>query len=605
MSKRFFKTLLSSLLALMMMVTCAAIPSSAATVALSRTSVSLTKGYATTLKVTGTSNKAKWSTGNKSIATVSSSGKVVGKSIGSTYIYAKVSGKILKCKVTVVAGKITVSNSDVQLGEGDKTTVTVRALGTHVISAASTDKSVVKATWNGAKFNGNNIKLTLTAIGSGTARVKVYAKNYSKTIYKYIDVTVGDGELSDDDSNSDTPSAGIGDVVIMSSLQSVEVAAGETKSFNVYASELNSIGVLSSNSTIATASVTNSATKYIPVKVTGVANGSTTIKIYAKNNTKNYITIPVTVSNSNVQYYNIVDAYPAKILSNDSVVEIQTTTSKKYMLVPYGYDPAYVNSLAAAYARQSQYYTVYTDVPSRLSTSDKINTIITSFNGRSVTRYMLVPNNYDQARIDTAIATYEGQYAYYVVYTVSPTKLVFSDEIVSWQKITTENGKQVKNSRYMLVPYGMSDSQKVTDIKNNDMGSGSASNTYYTVYNTMPARISVNDIICSWLDYSSVGKTNFMLLQSGKDPSVIMSDNDKLYSNDKQRYYFTLYSTAPSMVDSKTEAVIGFSFQYSDGKTGIGYMLVDKTNASASNLINIGLQGVYNNAYPQKTLPST
>ena len=121
----------------------------------------------------------------------------------------------------------------------------------------------------------------------------------------------------------------------------------------------------------------------------------------------------------------------------------------------------------------------------------------------------------------------------------------------------------------------------------------------------MPARISVNDIICSWLDYSSVGKTNFMLLQSGKDPSVIMSDNDKLYSNDKQRYYFTLYSTAPSMVDSKTEAVIGFSFQYSDGKTGIGYMLVDKTNASASNLINIGLQGVYNNAYPQKTLPST
>ena len=47
MSKRFFKTLLSSLLALMMMVTCAAIPSSAATVALSRTSVSLTKGYAT------------------------------------------------------------------------------------------------------------------------------------------------------------------------------------------------------------------------------------------------------------------------------------------------------------------------------------------------------------------------------------------------------------------------------------------------------------------------------------------------------------------------------------------------------------------------------
>lgn len=73
----------------------------AATIKLNKKSVTLTKGKTTTLKVTGTKKKVKWSSSNKKIATVSSKGKVTAKKAGTTYINAKVNGKTLKCKVTV------------------------------------------------------------------------------------------------------------------------------------------------------------------------------------------------------------------------------------------------------------------------------------------------------------------------------------------------------------------------------------------------------------------------------------------------------------------------------------------------------------------------
>lgn len=73
----------------------------AATIKLNKKSVTLTKGKTTTLKVTGTKKKVKWSSSNKKIATVSSKGKVTAKKAGTTYIKAKVNGKTLKCKVVV------------------------------------------------------------------------------------------------------------------------------------------------------------------------------------------------------------------------------------------------------------------------------------------------------------------------------------------------------------------------------------------------------------------------------------------------------------------------------------------------------------------------
>ncbi len=75
---------------------------SAKSVKLSKTSLNLNKGKSYMLKVRNAGRKkVKWSVKNKKIAAVSSGGKVVAKKTGTTYVYAKVGSKKLKCKVIV------------------------------------------------------------------------------------------------------------------------------------------------------------------------------------------------------------------------------------------------------------------------------------------------------------------------------------------------------------------------------------------------------------------------------------------------------------------------------------------------------------------------
>lgn len=69
-------------------------------VALNRTSLSLRQYDTETLEVEGTSDTISWYSGNSRIATVEN-GTVVGRSVGSTYIYATVNGCKMACKVTV------------------------------------------------------------------------------------------------------------------------------------------------------------------------------------------------------------------------------------------------------------------------------------------------------------------------------------------------------------------------------------------------------------------------------------------------------------------------------------------------------------------------
>lgn len=70
---------------------------------LSATNLMLAKGISQKIKVKNTSEKVIWSSTNKSIATVSSSGKIKAKKIGTAIIKAKIADKEpLLCKVTVV-----------------------------------------------------------------------------------------------------------------------------------------------------------------------------------------------------------------------------------------------------------------------------------------------------------------------------------------------------------------------------------------------------------------------------------------------------------------------------------------------------------------------
>lgn len=577
-----------------MIVTLAAVPSSAATIALSKTSISLTKGYATTLKVTGTTSKVTWSTGDKSIATVSSAGKVIGKKVGTTYIYAKVSGKTLKCKVKVVAGKISADQDDIYLEKGEKTTVTITALGTHVISAASTNKNVVKATWSGAKFSGNKIKLTLTATGYGTARVKVYAKNYSSTVYKYIDVTVGDTELSDDDTGADISNDSATNIAIAPMVENVTVGLNETTTIKVYASQKNSVKAVMENTSIATATVGTSSTNYIPITITGYTVGNTVLRVAAKNNTANYVSIPVTVTGGASAYYTIVSTKPAvKNLQSDTIIEFNSPTGTRYMLVPYGYDLADVNTRIAQNLGYYDYYKLYTVSPTKRTSSDTVQTISTAFGGKQVTRYVLVPQNYDQVQVDTELAKYVGRYEYYKVYATKPVKISSTDEYVTWTKDIILNNQVQKSTRYVLVPFGMSDISIVEDLKNKDLNTSSYS--YYTPLDSTPSVLNSGDSYFFYIN-PKTGKQRCMILPQNYN---FVTRNDAVYKDTGIYCYFTVYSTKPVIRNADKEQVLSVTVLTGTNSSSVsGYMLIDTTNTNKDTLQLSGINGTYN-SYPQ------
>lgn len=73
---------------------------------LNKTKLTISVGQKVTLKVKGSRKKAKWSSSNKKVATVSRKGKVRAKKAGKTTITAKVGKKKYRCKITVISIKI-------------------------------------------------------------------------------------------------------------------------------------------------------------------------------------------------------------------------------------------------------------------------------------------------------------------------------------------------------------------------------------------------------------------------------------------------------------------------------------------------------------------
>ena len=80
----------------------------AAKTKLSKSAVTIYRGASTSLKVSGSKKKVKWSSSKKSVVSVSS-GKLKGKKAGTAYIYAKVGKRTLKCKVIVIYNVILVN----------------------------------------------------------------------------------------------------------------------------------------------------------------------------------------------------------------------------------------------------------------------------------------------------------------------------------------------------------------------------------------------------------------------------------------------------------------------------------------------------------------
>lgn len=165
-NKSIVVALLSLLLAIALVIPHSQ-PVEAATPKLSKTKVTLAKGGKTTLKVTGTKKKVKWSSDKKKTATVSKKGMVTARGKGTARITAKIGKKKLVCRVTVETPKLNKSRLTVEAGK----TAALKVTGT---------KSKVK--WYSSDRNIATVNQKGIVKGVGVGSCRVYAKANKATL---------------------------------------------------------------------------------------------------------------------------------------------------------------------------------------------------------------------------------------------------------------------------------------------------------------------------------------------------------------------------------------------------------------------------------------
>ena len=120
---------------------------------ISKKSLVLIKGQSAILKVSGTKKRPKWTSSRRTVATVSSRGKVVAKKKGTTTITAKIGAKKYSCRVTVQTPSISKKNVSLTVGKsttlklnGTKQKVTWKSSNKKVATINSKGKIVAKKT---------------------------------------------------------------------------------------------------------------------------------------------------------------------------------------------------------------------------------------------------------------------------------------------------------------------------------------------------------------------------------------------------------------------------------------------------------------------------
>lgn len=134
---------------------------------INKTSIMLLTGQSSKLKISNATEKVKWKSTKKSVATVSSSGKVIAKKKGKTVIIAKVGKQQKKCTVKVEDPKLNLSKVSMTIGESK----TLKFSGCkHSIKWSSDDPSIVKVSKG---------KIKARDIGKTKVRVTVHGKKFT------------------------------------------------------------------------------------------------------------------------------------------------------------------------------------------------------------------------------------------------------------------------------------------------------------------------------------------------------------------------------------------------------------------------------------------
>lgn len=544
-AKQNLKTAVCLLLAVLLTVTMVAFPAEVSALGLNYKSITLTKGYGTTLKVSDGS-KATWSTSDKTVATVSSKGKVVAKSVGTATITADVNGTKLTCKVKVVGGKLSLSKKSVELEKDGIEYITVRAKGSHGIKASSGDKSIVTASWV-KPWKGDDIRLKLTAKGSGSTTVKISMTKYPD-VYTTIKVNVkGD------------------DAVLLTSQSSVATKIDSQATVVIYSDKNDMVDYSMADSTIAKYSAGSWKDGYCTIGITGLKEGTTTLTITRKDNPLVKRTVKITVSGSG--YYSVSSSRPVKQLATDSVLSWidQKTMITKYMLVPAGYDIAKVNSAIAANSGVYEYYTVYETSPAKIASTDKINGFSATVGGAEAKRYVLVPANCDEPTYNTVVMDYTGKVEYWTIYNKSPENKKFrsTDIVKTWT--ATVNYKSV--TRYILLPLNYSEETLNRLIA---ADSGTSLGGYYAVSDTKPALKASNDKIIEFPVFANgISKTCYVLVPANYDEAKV---NDAIAAYKGYFDTWLVYTVKP--VPKYSSETVQSWTKVIDGRQTIRYMLL-------------------------------
>lgn len=194
----------------------------ATTVALNKKEMTLYIGNSYTLKLNGVSKGIKWTSSKKSIATVTSSGKVTGVKKGTATITATVGSKKYTCKVTVK--DLSISNKSLTLNKAESKTIKING-ATDKVTWKSSDKKIVTVDSKGkvvgvaegkakiyGKHKGKTYTCTVTVLkGKIQADVTELTISEEKMIYIKVDDLKEDEQLDFEIENSDIIDAELGE----------------------------------------------------------------------------------------------------------------------------------------------------------------------------------------------------------------------------------------------------------------------------------------------------------------------------------------------------------------------------------------------------------
>ncbi|MDY3249200.1 MAG: Ig-like domain-containing protein [Candidatus Choladocola sp.] len=164
--------------------------SAATSIKLNKTAVSIYKGTSVTLKatVTGTKKTVKWTSGNKSVATVSK-GKVTAKKAGKVTITASVNGVKKTCAVTVKNPYIKLNTTSKTIYEDGTATLKVTVKGPKKTVSWASSNPKVATVKNGRITAKGQGTATITATANGVksrCTVTVKGIDYKNLYYEFL-----------------------------------------------------------------------------------------------------------------------------------------------------------------------------------------------------------------------------------------------------------------------------------------------------------------------------------------------------------------------------------------------------------------------------------